>query len=54
MFEEMQPERLLDILDIILIDIDDKNKINLKINNEEEVIRLTDLLSIIHIPYSDV
>ena len=54
MFEEMQPERLLDILDIILIGVDDKNKINLKINNEEEVIRLKDFLSIIHIPYSDV
>ena len=54
MFEEMQPERLLDILDTILIDVDDKNKINLKINNEEEVIRLTDLLSIIQIPLSDI
>ena len=54
MFEEMQSERLLDILDTILIDVDDKNKINLKVNNEEEVIRLTDLLSIIQIPLSDI
>lgn len=50
MFEEMQSDRLLEILDMILREVDDKNKINLKCNNEEEVTKLSDFLSIIQIP----
>lgn len=47
MFEEMQAERLLDLFDMILKDVDDKNKIDLKNKNEEEVTKLADLLSIV-------
>lgn len=50
MFEEMQPERFLEILDMILREVDDKNKIDLKCNSEEEVTKLSDFLSIIQLP----